>query len=43
LLAGSYEQVHELARSYIQQFSEAGREKIMGRNAAAFYGVTKSF
>jgi L-fuconolactonase len=39
LLAGSYVRVHQLASDYIRQLSTAEQEKIMGQNAATFYGV----
>lgn len=39
LLAANYAQVHELARAYVAQYSNAAQDKIMGGNARNFYGV----
>ena len=40
LLAGSYEQVHDLAADYFSQFSTNAQEKFFGGNAARFYELT---
>ena len=40
LLAGSYEQAHELAADYFRQFSDAVREKFFGTNAVKFYKLS---
>jgi L-fuconolactonase len=39
LLAGSYEQVHEIVATYLKPLSAQTQEKVMGGNAAKFYGV----
>lgn len=39
LLSGSYEQVFSLLNDYLKQFPASTREKVMGGNAARFYGV----
>lgn len=39
LLAATYGQVKDLIVSYARQFDRAARDKIMGENAARFYGV----
>jgi len=39
LAAATYEEVAGLVSDYLQQFPEAVRRKIMGRNAARFYGL----
>lgn len=39
LVAGSYEAVLGLVHDYIQPLPEASRQKIMGTNAARFYGA----
>lgn len=38
-LAGSYEQVHELAADYTRSLTAEARERFFGGNAAAFYGL----
>lgn len=40
LLAGNYEEVHGLAASYFDQFSDEVRKKFFGVNTAAFYRLT---
>jgi len=39
LVAGSYVEVFGIVRDYIQPRPEASRQKILGTNAAGFYGV----
>ena len=39
LAAGSYEAVFGIVRDYIQPLPETSRQKIMGANAARFYGI----
>ena len=39
LVAGSYVEVLGIVRDYIQPRPEASRQKILGTNAAGFYGV----
>ena len=39
LIAGSYEDVLGIVRDYIQPLPEASRQKILGDNAARFYGI----
>jgi L-fuconolactonase len=39
LLSASYGQVLELVEEFLTQFGESTREKIMGLNAARFYGI----
>jgi L-fuconolactonase len=39
LLAATYRQVKQLIEDHITGFSEAGKEKIFGGNAARFYGL----
>jgi len=41
LLAGSYSQVIELVRNYIEPLSESQKAAIFGLNAARFYGIQK--
>jgi L-fuconolactonase len=40
LLAGSYEQVHDLVADYFSQFSTEAQQKFFGGNAARFYRLT---
>ncbi|MEO8428027.1 MAG: amidohydrolase family protein [Verrucomicrobiota bacterium] len=40
LVAGRYEDVLGIVRDYIQPLPETSRQKILGTNAARFYGVT---
>ena len=40
LLAGSYQQVHDLPADYIAHLPGAARGKFFGGNAAKFYGVS---
>jgi L-fuconolactonase len=39
LLAASYTRVYDLIRDYLQQFTEGARQKVLGTNAARFYGI----
>jgi L-fuconolactonase len=39
LLAGTYAQVFDLLAGYLKQFPESARSKILGNNAAKFYGL----
>jgi L-fuconolactonase len=39
LVAGSYGEVFGIVRDYIQPWPEASRQKILGTNAARFYGL----
>ncbi|MBC8001402.1 MAG: amidohydrolase family protein, partial [Opitutaceae bacterium] len=39
LLAGSYQQVHDLTANYVAGQSASVREKFFGGNAANFYGI----
>jgi L-fuconolactonase len=39
LLAATYGQVKQLIETYVKGYSEAGKEKIFGGNAARFYGL----
>lgn len=39
LLAGSYQQVHQLASAYFQHFSESEKRAIFGENAAGIYHI----
>jgi len=39
LIAGSYEDVLGIVRDYIQPLPEVSRQKILGDNAARFYGI----
>jgi L-fuconolactonase len=38
-LSGTYDEVAQLVQNYLQQFSSKIQEKILGRNAAEFYGI----
>ena len=42
LLGGSYADVMRLATDYLQQFSAATQEKVLGGNAVRFYGLASS-
>jgi len=39
LLAGNYEQVYGIIRQYTESLSKGERERVMGLNAAEFYGL----
>jgi L-fuconolactonase len=41
LLSGSYEQVLNIVRNYLEASSESARRKVFGENAASFYGIEK--